>query len=122
MTEPEATAMGLARHQAAAEAIYDDFASNSGGASDLDTELAAYVSSGLGLDLKPGTEEWHDLESLIRDKIRNAILNIVIDIAPEDDEPECFDGSLNIDAGSPMPEFPPFLRSQLDRLHSRGHQ
>lgn len=33
----------------------------------------------------------------------------------EDDEPECFDGSLNIDAGSLVPEFPPFLRAQLDR-------
>lgn len=32
-----------------------------------------------------------------------------------EDEPESFDGSLNIDAGSPAPEFPPFLQAQLDR-------
>jgi hypothetical protein len=32
-----------------------------------------------------------------------------------EDEPESFDGSLNIDAGSPAPAFPPFLQSQLDR-------
>lgn len=32
-----------------------------------------------------------------------------------DDEPECFNGSLNIDVGSLAPSFPPFLRAQLDR-------
>jgi hypothetical protein len=41
------------------------------------------------------------------------------DLAPpnsdEDDEPECFDGPLNIDAGSLAPAFPPFLQAQLDR-------
>jgi hypothetical protein len=40
------------------------------------------------------------------------------DLAPDgghDDAAESFDGSLNIDAGSPASAFPPFLRAQLDR-------
>jgi hypothetical protein len=33
----------------------------------------------------------------------------------DEDDPESFEGTLNIDAGSPAPAFPPFLQSQLDR-------